>query len=116
MPKRTTTNERTYRTSGFAGEMLVAAELSRLGYEVVLGNVGSKRTVGVDLAAVDPVSGRTVSISVKSIKAPNSFIVDPEEIRLESIYTFIITNAAGELPRFFVMRGSDLLANEQEIW
>ena len=34
--------------------MLVAAELSRLGYEVLLGNVGTKKTIGVDLAASIP--------------------------------------------------------------
>jgi hypothetical protein len=43
---------RTYKNSSFAGEMLVAAELSRLGYEILLGNVGTKKTVGVDLAAL----------------------------------------------------------------
>lgn len=59
---------RKYKNSGFAGEMLVAAELSRLGYEVLIGNVGTKRTIGVDLAAVIPESGKTISISVKSLK------------------------------------------------
>ena len=37
----------TCRNSAFAGEMLVAAELSRLGYEVLLGNVGTRRTLAL---------------------------------------------------------------------
>lgn len=105
-----------YKNSGFAGEMLVAAELSRLGYEVLLGNVGTKKTIGVDLAAVNPISGKTTSISVKSLKKKNAFIIDPVKIRKDSIYIFVITNSAGELPDFFITNGTTLLSNEKEIW
>ncbi len=107
---------RKYINSGFAGEMLVAAELSRLGYEVLLGNVGTKKTIGVDLAAVLPESGKTVSISVKSLKKKNAFLIDPEKVRQVSVYVFVITNNAGEKPDFFVIRGGTLLANEEIIW
>jgi hypothetical protein len=108
--------ERPYKNSGFAGEMLVAAELSRLGYEVLLGNVGTKRTVGVDLAAVDPETGATTSISVKSLKKRNAFLVDPERVRCDAVYVFVITNAAGQQPEFFVVRGDALLADEARVW
>ncbi len=107
---------RKYKNSGFAGEMLVAAELSRLGYEVLLGNVGTKKTIGVDLAAVIPESGKTVSISVKSLKKKNAFLIDPEKVRKDSVYVFIITNNAGEKPDFFVLRGVTLLSYEKNIW
>ena len=107
---------RTYRNSGFAGEMLVAAELSRLGYEVLLGNVGTKRTVGVDLAAVDPETGTTTAISVKSLKKRNAFLLDPERVRHEAVYVFVVTNAAGQQPEFFVVRGATLLADEKRVW
>ena len=105
-----------YKNSGFAGEMLVAAELSRLGYEVLLGNVGTKKTIGVDLAAVNSITGKTTSISVKSLKEKNSFLIDPEKVRINSVYAFVITHNAGELPDFFVLKGSDLLENEHGIW
>ena len=105
-----------YKNSGFAGEMLVAAELSRLGYEVLLGNVGTKKTVGVDLAAVDPETSKTISISVKSLKKPNAFLIDPEKVRTDAIYVFVITNNAGEKPDFFIVKGVVLLANENELW
>lgn len=107
---------RKYKNSGFAGEMLVAAELSRLGYEVLLGNVGTKKTIGVDLAAVMPESGKTVSISVKSLKKKNAFLIDPEKVRKDTIYVFVITNNAGERPDFFVLRRVTLLSNEENIW
>lgn len=96
--------------------MLVAAELSRLGYEVLLGNVGTKKTIGVDLAAVKPESGTTTSISVKSLKKKNPFIIDPEKVQEDSIYVFVITNSAGEKPEFFVVNGATLLENEVEVW
>lgn len=107
---------RKYRNSGFAGEMLVAAELSRLGYEVLLGNIGTKKTIGVDLAAVMPESGKTISVSVKSIKGKNVFLIDPEMVRNDSVYVFVITNQAGVKPEFFVIRGRTLLSEERDIW
>jgi hypothetical protein len=105
-----------YKNSGFAGEMLVAAELSRLGYEVLLGNVGTKKTVGFDLAAVNPETGKTTSISVKSLKKNNAFIIDPEKVRENSVYAFVITNNAGEKPNFYILRGTTLSSNEQDLW
>lgn len=109
-----------YKNSAFAGEMLVAAELSRLGYEVLLGNVGTHRTVGVDLAAVRP-DGRTVAISVKSLKESGSergqsFIIDPERVRPEVVYVFVVTHGAGHLPEFFAVRGAALLVEEERVW
>jgi hypothetical protein len=105
-----------YKNSGFAGEMLVAAELSRLGYEVLLGNVGTKKTIGVDLAAVNPETGKTISISVKSLKKKNAFLIDPESVREDSVYAFVITHEAGEQPEFFFLKGSLLLLKEEEFW
>lgn len=105
-----------YRNSGFAGEMLVAAELSRLGYEVLLGNVGTKKTIGVDLAAVNPETCKTISISVKSLKKSNAFLIDPEKVRNDAVYVFVITNNAGEKPDFFVVKGITLLSTENELW
>lgn len=103
---------REYKNSRFAGEMLVAAELSRLGFEVTLGNIGSHNTRTFDMAAVCPLSGQAVSISVKSLKKPNPFLIDPETILPNIVYVFVITGSAGEKPIFFVIRGAELLAEE----
>ena len=70
--------KRVYKNRGFAGEMLVAAELARLGFAVTLGNVGTAKTIGVDLNAVDPDTGATAAVSVKALKARNAFLIDPE--------------------------------------
>jgi hypothetical protein len=112
--KPSTTRE--YTNSRFAGEMLVAAELSRLGYEVLLGNVGSHNTKAFDLAAVCPVTGRSASVSVKSLKSPNPFMVDPERLLADSVYVFVITGPAGAQPQFHVVRGADLLADEERFF
>jgi hypothetical protein len=104
--------KRTYKNSRFAGEMLVAAELARLGYEVTLGNVGGYQTKGFDLMAGDPATGRTVGISVKSLKSHNSFFIDPETVKLGMVYVFVVTGPAGTLPTFYVVKGSTLLADE----
>jgi hypothetical protein len=107
---------RVYRNSRFAGEMLVAAELSRLGFEVMLGNVGSHNTKAFDMTAVCPNTGRATSISVKALKSSNAFLVDPESILPDSIYVFVITGTAGEQPRFHIIPGSALLAAEDRFF
>ena len=108
--------QREYKNSRFAGEMLVAAELSRLGFEVMLGNVGGHNTEGYDLAAACPVSGVIAGISVKSLKAKNPFYIDPEKVVPKAVYVFVNTGPAGRLPEFFVIRAEDLLANEAKFW
>jgi hypothetical protein len=107
---------RVYRNSRFAGEMLVAAELSRLGFEVMLGNVGSHNTKSFDMTAVDPDTGRATSISVKALKTSNAFLINPESLLPDSIYVFVITGPAGHQPRFHIIRGSSLLANEKHFF
>jgi hypothetical protein len=106
--------KRTYKNSRFAGEMLVAAELARLGYEVTLGNVGSHNTRAFDLMAGDPVTGRAVGISVKSLKGPNSFFLDPETVRPDMVYVLVITGPAGAQPTFYVLKGGTLLDDEDK--
>jgi len=108
--------ERTYKNSRFAGEMLVAAELARLGYEVMLGNVGSHNTKAFDMTAVCPDSGNAASISVKALKKQNAFLIDPEHVLPNATYVFVITGAAGEAAQFFVIRGAELLDKESELF
>jgi hypothetical protein len=107
---------RPYKNSRFAGEMLVAAELSRLGFEVMLGNVGGHNTEGYDLAAACPVTGVIAGVSVKSLKTKNPFYLDPENVVPKAVYAFVITGPAGRLPQFFVIRGETLLADEATFW
>jgi hypothetical protein len=107
---------REYKNSRFAGEMLVAAELSRLGYEVALGNVGSHNTKSFDMTAVCPLTGHAVSISVKALKSPNNFMIDPEKILPASTYVFVMTGAAGQQPQFYVIGGAALVADQSHFF
>lgn len=108
--------KREYKNSRFAGEMLVAAELSRLGYEVTLGNIGKHNTKSVDMTAACPVTGRSTGVSVKSLKGPNAFIIDPETVLAEAVYVLVITGPAGATPVFHVIRGAEMLANEARLF
>lgn len=108
--------KRPYKNSRFAGEMLVAAELARLGYEVTLGNVGSYNTRSFDMTAVCPSTGHSTSISVKSLKGPNAFLIDPETVLPDTVYVFVITGESGEMPKFHVLRGRELIANEEQLF
>lgn len=108
--------KRNYKNSGFAGEMLVAAELARMGFQVMLGNVGKHKTVRYDMAAACPETDRIVGISVKSLKEANSFLIDPEKVAPSVRYVFVITGGAGELPQFFVAAGQELLEDESRLW
>jgi hypothetical protein len=108
--------KRIYKNSRFAGEMLVAAELARLGYEVMLGNVGSHNTKSFDMTAVCPATGHATSISVKSLKSANAFLIDPEALLPNATYVFVITGSAGQQPKFHVISGADLLTNESHLF
>lgn len=107
---------RAYKNSRFAGEMLVGAELARLGYQVMLGNVGGHHTERYDMAAADLDTDQIVGISVKSLKAKGIFLIDPEKVTDRAIYVFVITGKVSTLPHFFIVRGHELLAHEEEYW
>lgn len=44
------------------------------------------------------------------------FIGDPTDTRPETIYAFVMTMEASKMPRFFVMRGQELLDQEEALW
>jgi len=50
------------------------------------------------------------------MRMAEELLVDPEEIRPESLYAFVMTMSAGKMPRFFLMLGKDLLSKEQSLW
>jgi hypothetical protein len=98
--------------SRFAGELLVAAELCRLGLTVALHNTFGVNTPAFDMVVHDA-AGASRPIQVKSLKAPNAFLIDPEAIRAEAGYVFVVVGEAGTLPSFHVARGAQILAQEE---
>jgi hypothetical protein len=63
-----------------------------------------------------PVSGHSIAISVKALKTPNVFLIDPERVLPNIVYVFVITGAAGQQPKFYVIGGADLLSNEKKLF
>jgi hypothetical protein len=78
--------------------------------------VGSHDTRAFDVTAVCPVTGHAVSISVRALKSPNAFLIDPEKVLLDATYVFVITGSAGQQPKFHVIRGVDLPADEKRFF
>jgi hypothetical protein len=101
--------------SRFAGELLVAAELTRLGLFVSLNNSFGTNTPKFDLHASNA-EGKSVTIQVKALKADNSFIIDPEKVEPRIIYVFVVVGEANTMPKFWVISGGELLKVEKELF
>jgi hypothetical protein len=103
------------KNSRFAGELLVAAELTRLGLSVAMHNTFGTNTQDFDLSVANA-DGDSVQVQVKSLKGPNAFLIDPENIKAKVVYVFVIVGEPGTLPKFFVARGEELLRREKELF
>ena len=103
------------KNSRFAGELLVAAELTRLGLSVALHNTFGTNTQDFDLSVANA-DGDSIQVQVKALKGPNAFLIDPENIKAKVAYVFVIVGEAGTLPKFFVARGAELLRREKELF
>ena len=103
------------KNSPFAGELLTAAELTRLGLSVALMNTMGVSTPGFDMMAANK-AGRSVSIQVKALKNPNAFLIDPERIKPGVVYVFVVVNEAGALPEFHVATGRQIREREDELF
>jgi hypothetical protein len=103
------------KNSRFAGELLVAAELTRLGLSVALHNTFGTNTPGFDMV-VGNSDGDSVQVQVKALKGPNAFLIDPENIKPKVVYVLVIVGEAGTLPKFFVALGSEFLKREKELF
>jgi hypothetical protein len=103
------------KNSRFAGELLVAAELTRLGLSVALHNAMGFSTPAFDMMAAND-KGESVTVQVKALKGPNAFLIDPERIKKKVAYVFVVVGEAGTLPTFHVVRGEELLVREKELF
>ena len=103
------------KSSRFAGELLAAAELTRLGLSVALHNSMGFSTPTFDMTAATE-EGASVTIQVKALKAPNAFIIDPERIKEQVAYVFVMVGEAGTLPSFHIALGSQILEREKELF
>ncbi len=104
------------KTARYAGELLVAAELARLGFVVSIHNTFGVNTPGFDLSAATEDGDRTVQIQVKALKGPNAFLINPEKIKKDAGYVFVVVGEAGTLPAFYVAMGHQVLAIEKVLF
>ncbi len=103
------------KNSRFAGELLVAAELARLGLVVSLHNAFGVSTPGFDLTASTQ-EGEAVAIQVKALKRPNAFLIDPKKILPKVGYVFVLVGEAGTMPVFHCARGAQILEREVDLF
>ncbi len=105
MSSSATANQKT----GIAGEFFVAAELAKRNFQVAI-SLGNAK--GVDLFVTTPNGKRTLEVEVKTLrKQPNCFTLDSTKIKLQSAYIFVYLNDESQSPNYFILLGSDILAD-----
>ncbi len=94
--------------SGLAGEYFVAAELLKREYQVAM-TIGTAKSV--DLMVYDPRYSRKLAIQVKTLRHANCFDLPTKRIDATMVYVFLFLHNIGEHPEYFILLGSELLAN-----
>lgn len=94
--------------SGMAGEFLTVGKLfkRRIQASLTLGNAKS-----IDIIAYNPRSRKNFNIQVKSLRKKNCFLIKRESIDPEHIYIFIILKKPEENEDFYIIKGSEILAD-----
>ncbi len=105
-----TTQRKDKQITGLAGELFVAAELLKRGFQtsVTFGNAKA-----IDLFALNPSTGRTFAIQVKSLRKKNFFLLAHKNVEPKNIYVFVLLNDPGEAVRYFIVPGSKLASDPQ---
>ena len=96
--------------TGLAGELFVAAELLKRGLQtsVTFGNAKS-----IDLLAYNPMTTRTFTVQVKSLRKKTYFPISHAKVQPKHIYVFVLLNKPDEQVQYFVVPG-ERLAREPE--
>jgi len=97
--------------SGLSGEFFVAAELLKRGLQAAptLGNAKS-----IDLFAFNPTTRKQFTIQVKTLRAPNYFLIGASEILESQIYVFVLLNPDSAPPTYFIVPGETLASKSGE--
>lgn len=99
--------------TGFAGELFVAAELSKRGFQVSF-TIGNAKAI--DVFAYNPKLERTFNIQVKTLRKSNNFQLNLKNVKKELIYIFVLLNKVGENVDLYILTGQDLFDNEYEVF
>jgi hypothetical protein len=100
--------------TGISGEFFVAAELAKRNFQVAL-TMGNAK--GIDLFATNQVSERNFEVEVKTLrKKPNCFTLSVERLKEEKIFIFVYLNEKEKAPEFYILKGSELLADKKHYY
>jgi hypothetical protein len=92
--------------SALAGELFVAAELLKRGFQtsVTFGNAKS-----IDLLAHNPSIDHTFPVQVKALRKTNYFLINRDRVHAGHIYVFVLLNKPGEAVKYFIVPGAVLI-------
>ncbi len=92
--------------SGLAGELFVAAELLKRGWQtsITFGNAKA-----IDLLVHNPEIDRTFTVQVKALRSPNYFLLRHSSVRRNDVYVFVLLNKPGAPVKYYVVPGAILL-------
>jgi hypothetical protein len=98
--------------TGLAGELFVAAELLKRGYQtsITFGNAKA-----IDLIAVHPKTKRIFTVQVKAVRRKNPWPISHAKIFREHVYVFVLLNEPGQHVEYFVVPGAKMV-NEPDLF
>ncbi|MBN1393678.1 MAG: hypothetical protein JW959_01415 [Pirellulales bacterium] len=99
--------------SGLAGEFFVAAELFKRNFQVslTLGNAKS-----IDLFALSDRENKTYKIQVKTLRKPNCFPMQIQNVIQDHYYVFVLLNSPDKPVEYFMLSGKEIIANEKTLY
>jgi hypothetical protein len=106
-PKKTRTDG---QITSLAGEFLVAGELLKRELQVAL-TLGNAKAI--DMFAHNQVTGKSFSVQVKALRAPNYFPISHNKVKEHCMYVFVVLNKPGEQASFYIVPGKVLRDNPE---
>ena len=99
--------------SGLAGELFVAAELLKRGYQVsvTFGNAKS-----IDLFAYNEKKEKTFNIQVKTLRKSNAYILNITNVNKAHIYVFVLLNDIGKEVEYYIISGKTIIKKEYDLF
>lgn len=91
-----------------AGEFLTVGKLFKRGIQasLTLGNAKS-----IDVLAFNTRNQKNYNVQVKALRKKNCFPIKKETIKPDYIYVFIILNKPDDAEDYFILKGSEILAD-----
>lgn len=99
--------------TGMAGEFLVVGKLFKREYQasITFGNAKA-----IDVFVFNPKNNKTYNVQVKTLRKKNCFPLKLEHITEDHIYIFVFLNDFDNNEEFFILRGSEILANPNKFF